>query len=134
MTETGRTIGQLATAAGVNLQTVRYYQRRGLLEQPDKPGNGYRRYPPAALERLRFIKRAQTLGFTLNEVKQLLTLADGRCADVQSLAQVKRDDVDRRLNDLMRLRTALDEALTACQRGDPDAHCPLIDVLAQGQS
>ncbi|MDA3922919.1 MAG: MerR family transcriptional regulator [Salinisphaera sp.] len=84
MTEMGQTIGQLAAAAGVNRQTVRYYQRRGLLEQPPRPAHGYRRYEQAALERLRFIKRAQALGFTLDEIKHLLVLSDGRCAGVQA--------------------------------------------------
>lgn len=131
MTEPGRTIGQLARAAGVNLQTVRYYQRRGLLSQPPKPASGYRRYPAAAIERLRFIKRAQRLGFTLAEIGYLLELADGRCAEVRALAQAKRDDVERRIADLTRVRAALDDALAACARGAPDAHCPLIDALAR---
>lgn len=131
MAERELTIGQLAAAAGVNLQTVRYYQRRGLLEQPARPTNGYRRYPAAALTRLRFIKRAQTLGFTLAEIGHLLELADGRCADVRVLAHAKRADVDRRIADLEHLRRALDEALAACQRGDPDAYCPLVDFLTR---
>lgn len=134
MSKAGRTIGALAAAAGVNRQTVRYYQRRGLITQPPKPDTGYRRYPAATLERLRFIKRAQALGFTLDEVSQLLELADGRCADVRALGEAKRDDVNRRIADLERLRRTLDEALAACRRGDPDAHCPLIDVLARDES
>ncbi len=131
MTESGYTIGQFAAAAGVNPQTVRYYQRRGLLSQPPKPADGYRRYPAEALERLRFIKRAQGLGFTLDEIGYLLELADGRCADVQALARAKRNDVAHRIADLTRVRAALDDALAACARGDPDAHCPLIDALAR---
>ncbi|HYW91832.1 MAG TPA: MerR family DNA-binding protein [Gammaproteobacteria bacterium] len=126
---TGRTIGQLAAAAGVNIQTVRYYQRRGLLEQPPRPPRGYRRYAPATLARLRFIRRAQGLGFTLREIGQLLDLADGRCADIRPLAQSKRNAIERRITDLERLRETLDNALADCERGDPEARCPLLSVL-----
>lgn len=131
MTEQGFTIGQLAAAAGVNLQTVRYYQRRGLLEQPPRPPTGYRRYSDHAHRRLRFIKRAQALGFTLKEIQRLLELADGRCHDVQKLAQAKRVDIERRIDDLIQLRLALDEALTTCRGGDSEASCPLIEALSQ---
>ena len=131
MHENGLTIGQLANAASVNVQTVRYYQRRGLIQQPPKPDAGYRRYPPAALERLRFIKRSQALGFTLREIDHLLELSGSRCADVRDLAQIKRAEIDRRIDKLLRLRQALDEALTACERGDPNAACPLIDALTR---
>ena len=125
----GLTIGQLAARAGVNVQTVRYYQRRGLLEQPPRPPTGYRRYSGLELSRLRFIKRAQALGFTLSEIKRLMDLADGRCADVQKLAQARRVDITQRIDDLIRLRQALDEALATCREGDPEASCPLIEAL-----
>ena len=78
MAETGLTIGKLAAAAGVNLQTVRYYQRRGLIDQPPKPSTGYRRYPRATVDRIRFIKRAQQLGFTLDDIEEMLALRGSR--------------------------------------------------------
>ena len=130
MAEQDYRIGQLASAAGVNVQTVRYYQRRGLLEVPPRPALGYRRYSKAALGRLQFIKRAQALGFTLKEIQQLVELADGRCADVQRLAQAKQADIAQRIDDLIRLRRALDEALAACRQDNPESRCPLIEALS----
>ena len=83
------TIGQLATAAGVNVETIRYYQRLGLLDEPEKPAGGHRRYPAEQVKRLRFIKRAQALGFTLTEVAALLTLEQANaCTETRDLASV----------------------------------------------
>lgn len=129
--EPTRTIGAVARDAGVNLQTVRYYQRRGLLPVPPKPAYGYRRYPLATVRRIRFIKRAQTLGFPLREIRQLLDLADRRCAEVRPLAEARRADIARRLTDLEAMAGVLDEVIAACRKGDPGAHCPLIDTLSE---
>lgn len=133
MHEKAFTIGRLAAAAGVNLQTVRYYQRRGLLPVPPRPASGYRRYTPADVRRIRFIKRAQTLGFTLRGVDELLTLSDQSCRDVQVVAEARRADVAARLRDLRRMLKALDVALAACRKSGHDAECPLIDTLADSE-
>ncbi len=131
MLQAGFTVGRLAHAAGVNLQTVRYYQRRGLLPVPARPTVGYRLYSHADVQRIRFIKRAQALGFTLREIRQLLELSERRCHEVQPLAEIKRGDVVRRMRDLKRMLKALDRVLAACRQGDPDARCPLIETLAE---
>ena len=95
------TIGQLAAAAGVNVETVRYYQRRDLLAVPDRPAGGIGRYAPSALTRLRFIKRAQSLGFTLDDVQALLSLDDGRgCSAARQIGEHKLADVRQRLQAL----------------------------------
>jgi MerR family mercuric resistance operon transcriptional regulator len=95
------TIGALAAAAGVNVETVRYYQRRGLLNEPRKPGRGIRRYGDADMERLCFVKGAQALGFSLDEVAELLTLAGGtHCREARELAQHKLEDVRGKLASL----------------------------------
>ena len=131
MRQASFTVGRLARAAGVNLQTVRYYQRRGLLPVPPRPTAGYRLYSHADVQRIRFIKRAQALGFTLREICQLLELSERRCREGRPLAEVKRDDVVRRMRDLKRMLKALDRVLAACRQGDPDARCPLIETLAE---
>lgn len=131
MTETGRTIGQLAAAAGVNRQTVRYYQRRGLIEQPPKPASGYRRYPRATLERIQFIKRAQGLGFSLEEIRDLLALGDGQCEDVRRVAEHQRALVAARIADLAAMQDTLDGLIERCRSAHPPGHCPMIETLAQ---
>lgn len=131
MNEATFTVGRLARKSGVNLQTVRYYQRRGLFPVPPRPASGYRLYSHTDVQRIRFIKRAQALGFTLREIRQLLELSERRCREVRPLAEIKRDDVVRRMRDLKRMLKALDKALEACRQGDPDARCPLIETLAE---
>lgn len=131
MNQASFTIGRLAREASVNLQTVRYYQRRGLFPVPPRPTSGYRLYADADVQRIRFIKHAQALGFTLREIHQLLELSERRCREVRPLAQIKRGDVVRRIRDLKRMLKALDGALEACRQGDPDAKCPLIEALAE---
>ena len=84
------TIGRLARRAGVNVETVRYYQRIGLVDEPGKPAEGFRTYAPEAVDRITFIKRAQALGFSLDEVRELLEIGDGHCADVCARAEEKR--------------------------------------------
>ncbi|WP_353253398.1 MerR family DNA-binding protein [Salinisphaera sp. PC39] len=125
------TIGKVAQAAGVNLQTVRYYQRRGLIGQPPKPLSGYRRYSPATVDRIHFIKRAQALGFSLAEIGELLELGDGCCADVRRVAEHQRDLVVERIEDLIAMRHTLDELIERCCQGREPAHCPLIETLSK---
>ncbi len=127
------TIGRLADEAGVNVETIRYYQRRGLMPEPDKPVNGHRHYPVAAIRRVRFIKRAQLLGFTLDEVGILLDLdAAHACADTRVLAANKIQAIEGKLADLKAMRKALTALLLQCDVGGTKDHCPIIDALASG--
>ena len=129
---TGMTIGKLADAAGVNVETIRYYQRRGLLEEPAKPLNGQRRYSLELAKRVRFIKRAQALGFTLAEIGQLLLLNEARsCKTTRTLAAHKLELIDGKMADLGAVRKALGKLVQQCDAGD-GANCPIIDALVDG--
>jgi MerR family transcriptional regulator, mercuric resistance operon regulatory protein len=122
------TIGTLARATGVHVETVRFYQRRGLLAQPKRPVGGVRRYGQEAASRLLFIKRAQDIGFTLGEIAELLRLQRG-CRDAHDLATAKLVTVERRLADLNRVRQTLRELIGRCEAGR-SAGCPIIEALA----
>ena len=125
------TIGRLAEAAGVNIETVRYYQRLGLLDEPAKPSSGYRRYSQQQAKRLHFIKRAQGLGFTLSEVGGLLTLDTAcMCTDTRERAARKLALIEQRMADLATMRQALTDLIRQCDAGDGGGTCPIIDVLA----
>ena len=126
------TIGVLARATGVHVETVRFYQRRGLLLQPKRPPAGVRRYGEEAAARLRFIKRAQDIGFTLGEIAELLRLQRG-CRDAHSLASAKLVAVDRRLADLTRMRKTLRGLIGQCEAGKSRG-CPIIEALARPAS
>lgn len=126
------TIGQVAQRAGVNTETVRFYQRQKLLEQPERPRQGFRRYGEDAVARIRFIKRAQELGFTLKEAAWLLALEEGRsCAKARALAARKLALIEARLADLNRLRRALRNLIAKCDvtAGDVRVSCPIITTL-----
>jgi len=125
----GLTIGALATTAGVNIETIRYYQRRHLIQVPAKPPSGYRRYGQQTVARIRFIKRAQQLGFTLKEISDLLDLGDGCCVDVRQVAERKRDRIQTQIKDLLAIQTALDDLIVACQESEDTPKCALIDAL-----
>lgn len=126
----GMTIGKLASAAGVNIETVRYYQRLGLLDEPTKPSDGYRRYTAQQAKRLRFIKRAQGLGFTLSDIGGLLKLDNAcLCADTRELAAQKRALIEQRMADLAVMRELLTDLIRQCDAGDSGKTCPIIEVL-----
>ncbi len=128
----GLTIGKLADAAGVNVETIRYYQRRGLLDEPAKPPGGHRRYTAEQAKRLRFIKRAQALGFTLSEIGGLLRLDAGcACAETWALAARKLALIEQKITDLAELQKVLAGLLQQCAAGEGGAACPIIDVLTQ---
>lgn len=124
------TIGKLANAAGVNVETIRFYERKGLLAQPQKPTEGFRQYPSEVLQRLRFIKRAQELGFTLDEIINLLTLGDGDCLEVQSLAKQKLVLVSKKIADLQRLESNLSHLIDQCS-STSDLSCPIVDSFKE---
>jgi len=125
------TIGHLAKAAKVNLETVRYYQRIGLIDEPAKPVQGYRIYPAQTVTRIRFIKRAQQLGFKLQEVAQLLQMGDGQCDDVRSQAEQKRLQIDQQISDLKKLRATLDTLINTCHSNHKNSQCPIIETLTE---
>lgn len=131
--DTSLTIGRLAASAEVNVETVRYYQRRGLLREPTRPLGSVRRYSNDDMKRIRFIKRAQQLGFTLEEVNHLLKLEDGRsCRETERLAQQKLVTVQARIADLRRLRKTLLELIGRCGVGRGKIACPIIKSLTDG--
>ena len=125
------TIGQVAKAAGVNVETIRYYQRLAILEEPEKRLGGVRRYANETVARVRFIKRAQQLGFTLDEVKALLVLGETpNCRGARTLAAKKLEMVKSRLRDLERMRRALAALVEQCDAGRGRS-CPIIESLAR---
>ena len=124
-----RTISKVAKELDINIETVRFYERRGLIDQPLKPEMGYRHYTDDIVNRIRFIKRAQELGFTLEEIANLLNLNDSPCSQVQHLAEHKLRTVKEKMADLRRLEKALHELLDQCHSNDDKSHCPIIDSL-----
>lgn len=126
------TIGQVAERADVHKETIRYYQGLGLLDEPRRRPGSIRRYGEAAIARLRFIKRAQQLGFSLEEVKKLLLLEDGQeCAATRRLAEQKLEVIRDRISDLRRMARRLEGLVEQCRRGKRPRCCPIIETLAR---
>lgn len=129
-------IGRLAQRAGVGIDTIRYYEREGLLPEPPRLASGYRRYAPDALLRLRFIRRAKALGFTLPEVAELLGLSQRRGSDargVKAAASAKLSRVEQQIRDLQRMRRGLKQLIDACPGHVELAACPILKALSQGE-
>src|SRR5690242_9873930 len=125
-------IGQVAHRAGVGVETIRFYEREGLLEEPPRRASGYRQYSQEAVNQLRFIKRAQQLGFSLREIQELLTLrVDGQtsCEQVQERAAAKLAEVEHKIVELQRMRQALLQVASLCAGEGPSSCCPLLDAL-----
>lgn len=122
-----QTIGKLAKQSGVTIETIRYYQRLGLLNKPAKPNSGYRHYPIESIARIQFIKRAQQSGFTLKEIKELLSLDNSHCKDVRHMAEEKRLQVSQQIKDLTDLHHVLDILVKGCQTDPSNKHCSIID-------
>ena len=130
--ESNLTIGKVARAAGVNVETVRYYERMKLLRQPARPPGGVRRYADDAVARIRFIKRAQELGFSLAEIRRLLALQEAQsCGAARSLAAEKLALVEARLQDLERMRGVLTDLIGRCDAQRGKVSCPIIESLQQ---
>ncbi len=130
------TIGQLAKAVGVNIQTVRYYERLRLLGPSARRPSGYRIYGKDEERRLRFIKNAQALGFTLQEIAELLKLSvtsTARCGDVQRRAQAKLTHVEAKVRDLQALARSLRSLIRDCRAGQPTARCPILQSLEKAE-
>lgn len=128
-------IGEAAAEAGVNIQTLRYYERRGLLREPKRQPSGYRAYSDESVRIVRFIKRAQDLGFTLKDVEALLrlTVDRARCEEVQSVATAKLVELDHKIAALSAMRGALVDLLGQCRRRKRRVSCPLLEALADTQ-
>lgn len=126
------TVGRLAKQAQVNIETIRYYERRGLLPEPPRCESGYRQYPRDAVERIQFIKRAQELGFSLKEIGELLSLRvdPGTTAgDIKRRTETKLADIDAKICDLQRMKAALMKLTSACRGRGPTSECPILDAL-----
>jgi MerR family transcriptional regulator, copper efflux regulator len=126
------TIGQLARSAGVGVETIRFYEREGLLCQPERRPSGYRQYPAEAVRRVRFIRHAKELGFTLKEIQDLLELRvdpSSSCADVRQRAKDKIGDIQGRIESLERVKAALEKLVKSCRGRGPTSECPILDVL-----
>ncbi len=130
------TIGQLAKSAGVHIQTVRYYERLHLLGPAARASSGYRLYGPEEVRRLRFIKNAKELGFTLRETAELLNLrvsSRASCGDIQRKAKEKLQCVNAKAQDLRALARALERLIRSCRAGQPTDHCPILKSLENGR-
>jgi MerR family copper efflux transcriptional regulator len=126
----GYSAGELARLADVNIQTLRYYERQGLVADPPRTAAGHRRYPESTLVRVRFIRSARRLGFSLADARALLELEDaGTQAEVREQVQHRLDDVERRLLELQTMRRGLVQLLEACHGDGPSSECPILDAL-----
>ena len=128
------TIGQVARGAGVGVETVRFYEREGLIDRPERRPSGYRQYGPDVVRRIRFIQHAKQLGFSLNEVLELLSLRvapDGTCAAVQTRALSKIQDIDAKIAALGGMRRALLRLSETCGGPGPATECPILEALDQ---
>ena len=131
------TTGDVAERADVNVQTVRYYERRGLIPEPPRSSGGFRQYNPDHVDRIRFIKRAQELGFTLEEAHELLQLsvtAEADRADVRAVAQNKIEEVEEKMRALQRIRDTLAELVDACDGHGSTSECPILHALEEPTS
>jgi Hg(II)-responsive transcriptional regulator len=130
------TIGKIARRAEIGIETIRYYEREGLIEEPPRRESGYRQYPEETISRLLFIKRAKELGFTLREIKALLGLridssSTSTCDDVRELAEEKIADIRDKIGTLQRMEAALVQLVDSCRRRVVTNSCPILDVLQE---
>lgn len=128
----GLKIGEVADRGGVNLQTIRYYEREGLLPEPPRLASGYRVFPEDAVRRVRFIKRAQELGFSLSEIKEMLALRidqERGSAEVRTLAQEKIADIEQKIRTLQAMKKVLRKLTERCSGCGPISECPILESL-----
>jgi MerR family mercuric resistance operon transcriptional regulator len=126
------TIGKVARRAGVEVKTIRFYERQALIIPPPRSATGYRLYPESTIQRLRFIRRAKKLGFSLKEIKELLVLQEdpqATCGDIMARAEHKLADINRRIDDLKKMRDALKILTDACSRDTTSAECPIMQAF-----
>lgn len=132
---TGLKIGEVAERGGVNLETIRYYEREGILPKPPRLPSGYRMFPESAVSRVRFIKRAQELGFSLSEIKELLSLRIDHERDsghVKELAQAKIADIEEKIRTLHRMKEVLTDLTDRCTGCGPTSECPILASIDSG--
>ena len=125
-------IGQIANRAGVNVETIRFYERKRLITQPSRNTGGYRQYPHETIGRIRFIKRAKELGFSLTEIAELLSLQanpKATCADVKQRAETKISTIHERVKDLQKMKRSLEKLASSCKGSGPLDDCPIIDCF-----
>lgn len=125
------TISRVASLADIGVETIRYYQRIGLINEPPKPASGYRIYDKSILARLKFIQRAKELGFTLAEIQELLSLDSNACNQTRELAQRKQVIIQQKISDLQAMASVLDELLEACHNNPSHSGCPIIEILSR---
>ncbi len=126
---------ELAQKAELNKETIRFYEKKGLLLEPERTGGGYRQYTQSDLERLLFIKNAKELGFSLSEIKELLAVADGeiyKCCDVRKIAESKIEYITDQIKKLTKLKKTLSKLVTECQTATTIKNCPIIESLSKG--
>ena len=125
-------IGQVAKASGVGIETIRFYEREGLIDNPPRRASGYRQYPENVVDRLQFIRHAKELGFTLKEIHGLLSLRvdpGATCADVKERADAKIADVTERIRSLQRIKRTLIKIVQSCDGKGPAVECPILEAL-----
>jgi MerR family copper efflux transcriptional regulator len=128
----GLTIGEVAAQAKVHIETLRYYERRGLVARPPRSVSNYRRYPQEAVQRVRFIKRAQELGFSLNDIKELLSLRaapEAECGEIRAHAEAKIKDINDKIASLTAMKHALSKLVRECSGEGPLTECPILESL-----
>lgn len=126
------TIGEVARRAGIGVETIRFYERKGLIDEPPRRASGYRQYEGDAVERLRFIRRAKELGFSLKEIAELLALRSGdatHCEDVHAQLEAKSADIESRIAGLRHMQRALLDLAAACAAQDPLGECAILEAL-----
>ncbi|MBI5342997.1 MAG: MerR family DNA-binding protein [Deltaproteobacteria bacterium] len=129
------TIGQVAAQCGVGVETIRFYEREGLIAQPSRPESGFRKYPPDAVRWVRFIQRAKALGFSLREIKELLSLrvdSAKTCDAVKGRAEAKITDIEKKIGHLQEMKRALVKLTVACRGKRPTSDCPILEALGEG--
>ena len=129
------TIGAIAKQCGVGVETIRFYERRGLVPQPPRPETGFRRYPPDAIKRIRFIQRSKALGFSLREIRELLSLrvdSATTCDQVKRRAEAKIADIEKKVRTLREMKRALAKMTAACRGRGPTGECPILEALGDG--
>ena len=126
------TIGKIARLAGIGVETVRFYEKKGLINKPPRRGSGYRLYPEETVHQLRFIRRAKEIGFTLKEIKELLALkldSETTCADIRRRAEMKIEDIEAKIRTLEKMSETLKKLTLACSGQGPASECPILEAI-----
>lgn len=126
------TIGKVAKSADVSVETVRFYEQKGLIPRAERTESGYRKYNPSIIEQLKFIQRAKNVGFSLSDIGDLITLKsdpDSCCADVMLRAKIKLEEIDNKISELTRIRDSLQNLVSECDGNPKTTECPLIESL-----